>query len=158
MQNVIFIPIDDEKELFLQQQQQHFTIAATTTTTMDAIIIIQQQQQQKAGCRNNTTKAKRFYQTKMTRNPILLKSRLTCTHGALTLSLRPECGGAAGVEFRVRVTSYPKDRPFERGLVIRSGTVLKLCYGKKAHCFVTVRVFNPIIQYGRFCASGVLCI
>ena len=93
----------------------------------------------------------------MTRNPILLKPRLTCTHGALTLSLRPECGGVPGAEFRVRVTSYPKDRPFERGLVIRSGTVLKLCYGKRSHyCFVTVRVFNPIIQYGRFCASGTL--
>jgi hypothetical protein len=86
-------------------------------------------------------------------NPLLLKPRLTCTHGALTLSLRPDGGG-----FRVRVTSYPKDRPFERGLVIRPGTVLRLCHGKTSSCLVTVRVFNPIIQYGRFCASGILFI
>ena len=93
-------------------------------------------------------------------NPILLKPRLTCTHGALTLSLRPDSGGTPGVEFKVRVTSYLKDRPFERGLVIRPGTVLKLFYGKKAHCYVTVRFFNPIIQYGRYCASGrlVVCV
>lgn len=91
-------------------------------------------------------------------NPILLKPRLKCTHGALTLSLRPDCGGVPGVEFKVLVTSFPKDRPFERGLVIRPGTVLKLCHGKKASCFVTVRVFNPFIQYGRFCASGRLTV
>ena len=86
-------------------------------------------------------------------NPLLLKPRLTCTHGALTLSLRPDGGGG----FRVRVTSYPRDRPFERGLVIRPGTVLKLFHGKTS-CNVVARVFNPIIQYGRFCASGRLLV
>lgn len=83
-------------------------------------------------------------------NPLLLKPRLTCAHGALTLSIRPDGDG----EFRVRTTSYPKDSPFERGLVIRPGTVLKLFHGKKNSCYATVKVFNPIIQYGRFCSSG----
>ncbi len=59
-------------------------------------------------------------------HPLLLKPRLTCTHGALTLSLRP----LGGREFRVRVTKYPNGRPFERGLVIRPGTVLRLFHGK----------------------------
>jgi hypothetical protein len=90
-------------------------------------------------------------------HPLLLKPRLTCAHGPLTLSLRPD-GGMPG-EFRVRVTRCAKDvNPFERGLVIRPGTVLKLCYGKKQSCYATVRVFNPIIQYGRFCASGRLTV
>ena len=86
----------------------------------------------------------------MPTSPLLLKPRLTCTHGSLTLSLRPMGGNA----FRVRVTAYPRDRPFERGLVIRPGTVLRLCHGKTSSCIVTVRAFNPTIQYGRFCASG----
>ena len=84
---------------------------------------------------------------------ILTKSRLTCTHGALTLSLRPDGG-----EFRVRVTKCPKDSPFERALVLPPGTVLQLFYGRKQSCYVTVRVFNPTIQYGRFCASGRLVV
>jgi hypothetical protein len=86
---------------------------------------------------------------------LLSKPRLTCTHGALTLSLRPGLPG----EFRVRVTKCPKDSsPFERALVIPPGTVLQLFYGRKQSCYVTVRVFNPTIQYGRFCASGRLMV
>ena len=88
-------------------------------------------------------------------DPLLLKPRLTCTHGALTLSVRPS--GAPG-EFRVRVTSFPPDRPFERGLVIRPGTVLRLRHGKTRSCLVTVRSFSQTIQYGRFCASGRLLV
>lgn len=80
------------------------------------------------------------------------KRNLTCTHGALRLSLRPADGGASD-EFWVRVTGCDKDKPFERGLVILPGTVLRVCHGKKA-CFVTVRFFEQKIQYGRFCASG----
>ena len=87
----------------------------------------------------------------MPSDPLLLKPRLTCTHSGLTLSFRPL---AAPGEFRVRVTKYPKDRPFERGLVIRPGTVLRLFHGKTRSCVVTVRAFNATIQYGRFCASG----
>ena len=87
---------------------------------------------------------------------LLSKPRLTCTHGALTLSLRPD-GGLPG-EFRVRVTKCPKDSPFERALVIPPGSVLQLFYGRKQSCYVTVRVFNPTIQYGRFCASGRLVV
>jgi hypothetical protein len=88
-------------------------------------------------------------------HPLLLKPRLTCTHGPLTLSLRPH--GAPG-EFRVRVTKYPMDRPFERGLVIRPGTMLQLFHGKTRSCVVTVRVFNATIQYGRYCASGTVMV
>lgn len=84
-------------------------------------------------------------------NPLLLKPRLTCTHGALTLSLRP---GMAPGEYRVRVTKWSTDNPFERALIIRPGTVLQLYHGKKQSCFVTVTVFNPTIYYGRFCTSG----
>lgn len=97
---------------------------------------------------------KNYHPNPLQMNPLLLKPRLTCTHGALTLSLRPMGGG----EFRVRVTAYPKDRPFERGLVIRPGTILRLFHGKTQSCLVTVRVFNPTIQYGRFCASGTVLV
>ena len=58
----------------------------------------------------------------------------------------------------MRVTSFAPDRPFERGLVIRPGTVLRLRHGKRSSCLVTVRAFNQTIQYGRFCASGRLFI
>ena len=86
----------------------------------------------------------------------LQSPRLTCTHGALTLSLRPN-DGVPG-EFRVRVTSRPKDNPFESALILRPGTVLRLCRGKRGVCWVTVRYFEPTIQYGRFCASGKLVV
>lgn len=81
--------------------------------------------------------------------------RLTCTHGELRLSLH-SCGVPG--EFRVRVVACPKDKPFERGLVIRPGTELRLCRGKRAGHWVTVRFFEPTIQYGRFCASGRLVV
>lgn len=86
----------------------------------------------------------------------LTAPRLTCTHGALRLSLRPDSGVPG--EFRVRVTKCDKDRPFERGLVLRPGTVLRLCRGKEKTCFVTVRFFEQTLQYGRFCASGRLVV
>jgi hypothetical protein len=87
---------------------------------------------------------------------LLNAPRLTCTHGALRLSLRPH-GGAPG-EFRVRVTRYDRDRPFERGLVILPGTVLRLQRGRREACFATVRFFEQTIQYRRFCASGRLVV
>jgi hypothetical protein len=78
--------------------------------------------------------------------------KYTCVHKELKLCVTQT---EAKNKFKVRVTQKPKNKVFNQSLIITPGTTLCLCKGK-TRTYITVRLFIPKIQYGKFVASGVV--
>ena len=76
-----------------------------------------------------------------------------CVLGPLTLCVRER---DEQNQLDIRVVHRQACSVFERALVIRMGTVLKLTHRKEVR-FVQAKAFVPRLQYrGRFVAGGVL--
>ena len=83
---------------------------------------------------------------------MLGKKKYRCVLGPLTLCVRER----EPKQLDIRVVHRQTCSLFERALVIRMGTVLKLKHRKEVR-FVQAKAFVPRLHYrGRFVAGGVL--